>query len=439
MGRPTRHMAALRLAMPPNDRSRGKSSHLSGNGTSACPKRCRCVPFVVSCGDAKRLSRPAIDILYVITDLKLGGVPLHLHRLAVAMRRRELNIAVVSLAPGGAVADRLRADGVAVYTCDGRGGWDVGVMGRLARIIERENPTIIHAMLFHANVAARLAGRGVGVSRDRILCEIQTVEVERRWHLTIDRWTQRGCRVTIGNSPSVIDHLAAVAGIPRDRLCLIRGGIDPSRMHGVQPVDRATLQIEPSAPLVMWVGRLDPVKGLDKLIAAFAPVAGAIGARLLLVGDGPLRGRIQREIDRHEAGSFVRLLGPRDDVPALLATADLFVLPSRTEGLPNALLEAMAAGCPIVATDVPGCRDLIRDGREGLLVPYADVVALREAIIRLLSDRSLARRLGDAAAASVTENWHIEKTHAAYADLYGRVLASSGPHPLAAHSGRTFT
>ena len=221
----------------------------------------------------------------------------------------------------------------------------------------------------------------------------------------------------------MIEHLATRARIPRDRLRLVRGGMEPSRLRDVPAIDRSEFGVDDSIPVVLWVGRLDPVKGLETLIEAFRPVAGETGAHLLLAGTGPQRGELTKLITRVGLKNRVQLLGARRDVPALLETADVFVFPSRTEGLPNALLEAMAAGCPIITTDVPGCRDLIQNEKTGLVVTYKDAPALTEAIFRLLRDRAWAARLGARAADDVQRNWHIHQTHEAYASLYHEITA----------------
>ena len=361
-------------------------------------------------------------ILYVITDLDVGGVPLHLRRLACAMRNRGFEPQVVSLAGIGPIGERLRKDGIQVDACRACCGWDVRVIFRLARIMRRMNPDIVHSLLFHANLAARLATRRAEVPVDRLLCEIQTVEVERSWHLTLDRWTHRRCRWTIGNSQAVVDHLAIKARIPRQRLKLVPGGIDPAPLREAVPTERSTLGIPDHARIVLWVGRLDPVKGLDVLVRAFETVTKQIDVHLLLAGDGPLRGELNTQIEACSTPDRIHLLGSRDDVPELLRCADAFAFPSRTEGLPNALLEAMAAGCPIVTTDVPGCRDLIRNDDTGLLVPYGDTAALSQALSKLLTRRDTATRLGSNAQQSVSENWHFDRTLDAYESLYRKVL-----------------
>ncbi|MEK7756021.1 MAG: glycosyltransferase, partial [Planctomycetota bacterium] len=310
------------------------------------------------------------------------------------------------------------ADGVTVYSCEGRGGWDFRVIARLAKIIQATQPGLIHSLLFHANLAARWAAAKVGYPSSRVLCEIQTVEVERRWHLWVDRVTYDGCRFTIGNSPSVIEHLAAHARIPRDQLRLVRGGIDPAPIQAAKPIERTSLGLPQDAEMVLWVGRLDPVKGLSLLIESFRLIHEETNAHLCLAGAGPIREQLERQVRGLQLAHCVHFLGPRADVAALLKTADVFVFPSRTEGLPNALLEAMAAACPIVTTDVPGCRDLIVNGQTGLVVPYGDTLALAAAMRRLLRDHALAAQLGAQASEVVGTEWNIRLTYEAYAALY---------------------
>lgn len=348
-------------------------------------------------------------------------MPLHVHRLVGAMRGRGYTMTVVSLARIGPVGEMLRADGVEVHACRGLGGWDFRVLGRLRRIIAKVQPDLVHTFLFHANFAGRYAARRAGFPADRVVCEIQTAEIERRWHLWVDRHTHEGCRFTIGNSPSVVEHLAQHAGIPKARLRLVRGGIDPTPYAQAQPLDRAVLGLTPTDRVILWVGRLDPVKGLLGLFQAFQRLANISGLYLLLAGEGKQRAELEAAIRQANLEGRIRLLGARRDIPALLKTADVFAFPSLTEGLPNALLEAMAAACPIVTTEVPGCRDLISGEENGLVVPYGDIAALVIALRRLLDDRALAASLGARAAQEVSSTWHLERTFRSYAAIYEEI------------------
>jgi glycosyltransferase involved in cell wall biosynthesis len=369
------------------------------------------------------LSTSGPRIMYVITDLEVGGVPLHLQRLAIHVRDKGYHPTVVSLREGGPVAASLREAGVAVRSCRARGGWDFRVFGELARLIRETRPELIHSFLFHANLASRRAAAKAGVPARRVVCELQTVEVERKWHLWVDRWTHAGCRFIIGNSPSVIEHLHRRARIPCERLRLVRGGIDLARMDNAAEIPRAAIGVSGDGPIIMWVGRLDPSKGLFHLIEAFEAVSKTRPSTLVLVGDGALRVSLQREIERRGLSASVSLPGTRSDVPSLLKAADVFAFPSRTEGLPNALLEAMAAGRAIVTTDVPGCRDLVAHEREGLLVPYGDTSALAAAILRLLGDRPLAAQLAAQARRSVERDWRRERMLSDYLAIYDQAVA----------------
>lgn len=365
-----------------------------------------------------------VRLLMLITDLEVGGVPLHLLRLATALPADRFETLVVSLAALGPVGTRLQQAGIAVHVCHATGPRDLAALMRLHRHIRDYRPHVLHAFLLHANLAARFVGPLAGIPPRRILCEIQTVERERRWHLRADGLTCRLCRFTAGNSPSVVAHLHRAAHIPRSRLRLMPGGVDADAFASATPVDRGELGIPTDETMILWVGRLDPVKGLDDLIHAATLLRTQRRIRLLLVGAGEHEAAVRHCVSRYGAASFVHLLGRRDDVPSLLAAADIFTLPSYTEGLPNALMEAMAAGKPAVATDVPGCRDLIRHGETGLLVPPHNAAALRDALAALCDDAALRRRLGAAARRWVREHHDWSKVVRAWADVYETVAAS---------------
>lgn len=256
----------------------------------------------------------------------------------------------------------------------------------------------------------------------KLICEIQTVEIERRWHVTVGGMTHRLGHCVVGNSPSVVDHLRRRAFMVRSRLRCVPGGVDAEAIRGAPRATPAELGLMPDVPLVLWVGRLDPVKGLDELVAAFARLVRQTSAQLVLVGGGAYEGTVRRCIRKRGLDDRVHMLGARTDVGSLLKLADVFVLPSRTEGMPNALLEAMAAGRPIVTTDVPGCRDLIEHEHTGLLVGSRDEVALCDAMARLLKDRRLAVELGRRASRHVDSQYTFSRCVDRYETVYREVI-----------------
>lgn len=362
-------------------------------------------------------SRP-ITLTYVITDLEVGGVPLHLYRLATRLPRDRFRIRVISLAGEGPIGRRLVEAGVPVFACGARSATDVPALAALHRLLRQDRPDILHAMLFHANTAARIIGPLAGVPAARILCEIQTAECERLWHLAVDNLTCRLCRLEIGNSPSVVEHLRRRAHIPRTRLRCVWGAVDVDAFSQAQPITRAELGLPLDEPVVLWTGRLDPVKGFEEMLGAFARVVRGCPASLLLAGEGPYRPEIERLIARHGLTGRVRLLGARHDISRLLCGADAFLFCSRTEGLPNSVLEAMAARLPIVATSAPGCRDLIQHGVSGLLAPVGAVESLATNLLAVLTNRDLACHLGEAAHRWVREYADLRTWVETWIDLY---------------------
>lgn len=363
-----------------------------------------------------------IKLTYLITDLKVGGVPLHLYRLATRLPRDRFAIRVISLADQGPVGDMLRQAGIAVHACGARSVRQVGALYELWRQLLAEPPDILHALLFHANIAARLLGPLAGISPRRILNEIQTVEIERPWHLLMDGLTCRLCRFEVGNSPSVIEHLHSFANIPWSRLRCEWGAVDVQAIATAAPLDRSALGIGSDESFLLWTGRLDPVKGFEEMLAAARRLKRTRRFKLFLCGEGAYRPVVEHLISINDLTNDVLLLGQRDDVPSLLRSADVFVFCSRTEGLPNSLLEAMAAGVAVVTTNVPGCRDVIQDGHTGLLAEPGSPEAIADGIERLLSDPELARRLGERAQKWVSEQADLESWVQRWALLYNDLL-----------------
>jgi len=352
---------------------------------------------------------PPIRLTYVITDLNMGGVPLHLYRLVKVLPSDRFRIRVISLAERGPVGAMLGEIGIPVLSCRARSQFDASALWRLWKYLCQEPSDLVHSFLFHANVATRIVCLLAGIPTSRLVCEIQTAEQERLWHLIVDNLSCRLCLCEVGNSASVIEHLHRYAHIPKSRLRCELGAVDVDVFASARPLDRKSLGIPDDIPMIVWTGRLDPVKGFEEMLAAVSQVCAVQPVIFVLVGEGPYRTNIECLIRDLGLEKNVILLGQRSDIPSLLKAADIFLLGSRTEGMPNSLLEAMASGLPIVATDVAGCRDLIDGDRTGLLARagVAEDIALK--LLSLLKNQKKAVKLGKEAQSWVREHMDIRQ------------------------------
>lgn len=294
----------------------------------------------------------------------------------------------------------------------------------------------VHGLSYHT-FAAALAGRWL--RRPTIVKlansgEASDIDKMRRGqHLALSRFmlpTALSCDRFVALNPAVVEELAS-AGVPPDRIVRIPNGVE------VEPTSRDSYELHDPARL-LFVGRLHAQKGVDTLLRAFRQLRDARSAplRLELVGDGPLREELMTLAVGLGISADVHFAGNRDDVPRSLGEADVFVLPSRAEGLSNALLEAMASGLPVVVSRIPGNVDVIRDQMDGLLVDVDDPAALATAIERLLADADLRGRLGRSARRTALETYALGEVARRYEELYASVLAMPA-RPMTRRGRRT--
>ncbi|MBM4041719.1 MAG: glycosyltransferase, partial [Planctomycetes bacterium] len=293
-------------------------------------------------------------ILYVITELDVGGAEKALCELAAGLNRAAYEPQVVCLTGHGPLGGELLRRAVPVRFLEARGFWDVRLLWRLRRLIRQAD--IVHSFLYHANMAARLAAVGTGAI---VVCSARVAERSRPRRLRLECLTQGLVDAEVCVSNGVRDFFLK-GGFPKGKLVVIPNGVDVARFAGRQPAFKARLGLPPSAPLVASVGRLHEQKGMEFLIRAAASLhRSRPDCRFLIVGKGPQEAKLRAAAKNLHLGEAVTFLGHCDDVPSLLRAADVFVLASLWEGMPNVVLEAMATGLPIVATRVEGTVDLI--------------------------------------------------------------------------------
>lgn len=365
----------------------------------------------------------SLRICQLITSLGVGGAERGLYELARRLDRGRFDVQVVAL-QGGEVAGWLADAGIKTTVLGVRGKWDVLKLPRLTELLRRERIDVLHTHLFHADLPGRPAARAASVPH--VVHTVWTAEGRFwLWQFAWARLAADACDRIICVSESVRAHHAARSGLPAGCYVVIPWGIDVeafSRDAASRRRLRRQWGIDPGTVLAAFVGRLESYKGVDTLLAAMSHLGGRGDAiDLVIAGDGPKHPAVENFISHGEGGSRARLLGHVDDVRSVLSAADIFVMPSLWEGWPLALGEAMSASLPAVGTDVPGIRDLIADGRTGLLIEREDPVALADAIRRLADDEVLCARLGEAARTMIVEHFSIDATVAAHERLYDEI------------------
>jgi len=357
-------------------------------------------------------------VLYVITELDIGGAEKALFELATRLDREAFTAEVACLTGEGPLACDLRDRGVPVHLLRARGKWDLRALWRLRRLLGRFE--IAHSFLFHANMATRLAAMGTGLAA--VVSSARVAERSRPMRRRLECWTHRLVDLEVCVSSGVRDYYGA-GGFPRDKLLVIANGVDVERFRRRAAAFKAHLDLEPDTPLITTIGRLHEQKGMSYFLRAAASLRHSRpDCHFLVVGHGPLDHELRGEAKQFRIDPCVTFLGFCDDVPAVLAATDVFVLASLWEGMPNAVLEAMAAAVPVVATRVEGTVDLVEDGSTGVLVMPRDVPGLVTAVQRLLDDPGRARELGQAAQAHVAAHFSLDAMVRRHEQLYAELL-----------------
>ncbi|MBI5631762.1 MAG: glycosyltransferase [Elusimicrobia bacterium] len=365
-------------------------------------------------------------IVFVSTSTTVGGAEKTLYTLATLLDPRKFTVAgVVSLKSPGAYAQRLSAQGVDVRSLDTGKTPSPAHAQELANILDELKPDIVHAFMYQAIQLCRIAKKRAArrfklVSSPRVNYRSRTA-----WSLLVDLWLKRADDLLISECEASREYLLRRLWYNPARVKTIYNGVDiaqwpVSKLERQQK--RLELRLGAQDILIGSIGRLDAQKGHEYLIEALALLKTRYPVRCAILGEGPQRPVLEKLIRKLNLERHVWLLGERPDVVHWLSSFDLFALPSLWEGLPNALLEAMALGLPVVASSVDGIPEALRDGQSGLLVPPKDAAALARKMAQLLDDPGLKSRLGEGAKAAITERFKLIDMIANYESAYAHLI-----------------
>jgi glycosyltransferase involved in cell wall biosynthesis len=335
---------------------------------------------------------------------------------------------VVCIHDAGLIGEEIRRTGVAFRVLGLTPGLrrPVDVL-RLRDVLHDLQPHIVHTFLLTGSLYGRFAAMMAGVPIV-IGTEVNIYERKQRAHRLAERWLMRGTDAVVASAESVRDFYVKQVDADPAKVRVIYNAVDWSQLETTmsRAEMRAAFTIPAAAPLAGIIARLTEQKAHRVLFDAMAQRADLAALHVLVIGDGDLRGELQRRVSALGLESRVHFAGARRDLGNVLAAVDLFVMPSLWEGLPLSLVLAMGAGLPAIATRVAGIPEVIEHDVTGLLVPPGDKDQLGAALARVIGDQALRVRLGEAARAFVRPRFGIDRYITSITSLYSDLLAAKG-------------
>lgn len=369
---------------------------------------------------------PPLRLVRLITWLPVGGIERRLVAVLPRLDAKLFKPEVICLRERGPLADDLESAGVPVEAVHFRSRLSPPAIWRLRGRLH--GAAIVHSHMYRANVPGTIAARMANVPV--IIGQIHNVDTWERPNQI--RWERRMAQrrdATIAVSERVQRNVCETLGISPDQCPVLHNGVDltPFQDPGARDDIRSTLGIEPDEVVMICAARLHPQKNHAGLLEAVASLPSDLPPwRLLLAGDGPVRADVVRMIGERGLEKRVSLTGSRDDMPRVLHACDISVLASEKEGFSNAVVESLAAGLPMVATDVGGNAEAIAEGETGYLVPPGDMRALSSRLAGLICNRQERETMGERARRSANQ-FSIESMVRKTELLYLRLLKRKRP------------
>lgn len=369
------------------------------------------------------------DLVFVITGLAYGGAETQLVRLALRLKARGWGVSVISMTPPKAYVEELEAAGIPVHSLEIRRKIpDPRPILGLVRLLRSQQPDVVHGFMVHANLLARLVRPLAPVPV--LICSARNTNEGGRFREVLYRLTDHLCDITTQVSQTGLERYIRIKAVPPYKIRYIPNGIDVDRFRPDPEVRKRMREELGLGDAFVWlaVGRFDPQKDYPNMLRAFSQVIKEHPDTLLIiVGDGPVRQAMEELASNLGLKDRVRFLGIRRDIAEVMNAADGYVISSSWEGMPNVLLEASTTGLPIVATDVGGNRDVVKDVETGFLVPPKDPGALAGAMLRLMGlSEEERRQMGEKGRRYIEATYSIDRVVAMWEELYKELLAEKG-------------
>lgn len=362
------------------------------------------------------MSVESLRVCFLSNSMGVGGTDRQILYIAEALRNRGHEIKIISLRPPREMGRTAERQGLNYESLQITGSIPhLGSISQLWSAIREFEPDVLCCFLYHANILGRIIGTA---QRVPVITTSLRNEALGGWtRKYVMRWTEGLDNVVTTNSRTVTHSLVRRGVVSENGIQTIHNAIDVDAFRADEGVNREQLEVDEDTFLWITVGRLNEQKDHETLLHAMALTGDSQEA--LIVGDGEKRKMLTELARDLGISNQIHFLGERHDVPALLATADAFVLSSAWEGLPNVVMEALAAELPVVSTDIGGVAELVEDGKSGLIVSPGDSTALAEAMDELVAFSKQERReMGECGREHMQSAFSIETIAAEWEELF---------------------
>ncbi|MFK7779217.1 MAG: glycosyltransferase [Gimesia sp.] len=363
-----------------------------------------------------------VPIAFCITGLQPGGAERALVQIVKRLNRENWSPVVYSMTGTGPLVEELQLAGIPTELLCAKSPWDVRIIWRLAGKLKLQKPVLLQSFLFHANLTSRFAARLARIKHS--VSGIRVSEKRKNGHLLMDRWTNRLVELNICVSQSVADFSVQQGKLSESKVTVIPNGVDFDLYDGAEAMDLSLWGIPADAKVVLFVGRLDPQKAPGDLLTAFDHFAEQKSDfHLLFVGDGPLKAELEQCASQMTCAKRIHFAGWQPQIPQLMKASSCLVLPSLWEGMPNVVLEAMAAGLPVISTVVDGVSELIQNGNQGTLVACDSPVEIQQALLDLSTRPEEFQQMAVNAQNTVKKEFTWDSIAQKYEQIYENLLS----------------